>query len=126
MEITVDKLRKALTLVEPAVAKKATLPITQNVLVAAGQVHATNLEEAVSAPLPEAGDARFIIPFKQVKEALSHLPGYELLQVEISDSKLSFRSSRTQFQFYTSPPDDFPPMPEQPEHEAEVDRKSVV
>ena len=121
MQLQVERLRQALTLVEPAVAKRATLPITQNVLVAVGQVHATNLEVEVSAPLPEAGDARFILPFKQVKEALKYLPRYEMLQAEISDSVVKFRTSKTQFQFNTYPTDDFPPLRGQPEHEAEVD-----
>lgn len=121
MQIRVERMRQALNLVEPAVAKKATLPIIQNVLVSGGLVQATNLEVAVSAPLPEAGDARFTMPFKLVKEAMSRLPGYELLQVEVSDTKLSFQTPRTQFTFHTSPPDDFPPLPKQPEHEAEVD-----
>ena len=121
IRITVERLRQALTLVEPAVAKKATLPITKNVLVAAGQLRATNLEVTVSAPLPEAGDAMFTVPFKQLKEALAHLPGYETLHVELVDHLLRANTSRTQFQLFTSPADEFPPLPAQPEHEAEVD-----
>jgi hypothetical protein len=80
MEIRVERLRQVLALVAPAVAKRgAALPITRNVLIANGQVRATNLEVSVAAPIPEAGENNFTLPFNLVRDSMTHLPSYEVI-----------------------------------------------
>ncbi|HLF04669.1 MAG TPA: DNA polymerase III subunit beta, partial [Dehalococcoidia bacterium] len=59
---------------EPAVARKATLPITQNVLFRAGGLNATNLTLTISAELREVQGLAFTLPYDTLSNILRHVP----------------------------------------------------
>jgi DNA polymerase-3 subunit beta len=120
MQVQVEKFRQALKVVKPAVARKATLPVTQNVLVQDGRLHATNLELYISVPLPEL-DEPFTFPARQMEETLAHLPGYETLVVSVSNHEIQLQTSRVSFSLKGTGAEEFPPLPGPEPHEAEVD-----
>jgi DNA polymerase III sliding clamp (beta) subunit (PCNA family) len=91
MQIRVDKLRKNLTLVQPVVPRKPTLPVLSQVCFKEGQLTATDLETTVSLAIPEAQEAAFLLPFKAVMELLKFVPGDEMLSLELTP-KLNSKS----------------------------------
>ncbi len=82
MKVRVDKLRKALIILEPVVPKKKpTIPITAMVRLHDGMVTGTNLETAVSVNLPEAIED-CMLPYKKALELLKYVPGNDTLTIE--------------------------------------------
>ncbi|MDD4987074.1 MAG: hypothetical protein PHQ43_15155, partial [Dehalococcoidales bacterium] len=82
MIIKVEKLRKNLSLLQPVVPRKPTLPLLTHVCLEHGQMTGSDLETTVSIDLPEAREAAFLLPLKTVLEVLKYVPGDELLTLE--------------------------------------------
>lgn len=82
MIIKVEKLRKNLSLLQPVVPRKPTLPLLTHVCIEHGQMTGSDLETTVSIDLPEAREAAFLLPLKTVLEILKYVPGDELLTLE--------------------------------------------
>ena len=116
MDIQVDKLRKALDLVSPAVARgKVTLPITTSVLFSGGKLVATNLEMWISVELPELGRSSFILPHRALNEALKFMSGRQMLTMTPDRTKVVLETAGSKMTLVKpGAPRDFPPMP-QPE-----------
>jgi DNA polymerase-3 subunit beta len=122
MKVQVSRFRQALKVVKPAVAGlKTTLPVTRNVLVQDGRLHATNLELAISVPLPELAGEPFTFPARQMEEILAHLPGYETLVLSVSNHVIQLQTPKTTFSLKGEGAEEFPPPPGPEPHEAEVD-----
>ncbi len=111
MEIKVDKLRRALILLETVVPKKkATLPIINNVWLHDGKVTATNLEVCVSVNLPEATE-ECLLPFKDSLEMLKYVPGSDVLAIEPAKKLVKFSWEDGKASYTTDDPKEFPPIP---------------
>lgn len=111
MEIRVERLREALNLLKPAVPRKATLPVTRNVLLKEGKAMATDLEVRVSLELPEVTEA-CLIPHKTVLEVLKYVPGDETLGIEAKRKTLRLSWQGGEATYDVNQPDDYPPEPE--------------
>jgi len=120
METTVEKLRQTLKLLEPAVSKKATLPVTQGVLFAEGQARATNLEVAIVVDVPELGEEQFVLPFKTAMEILNHIPGNQVITLSFDEGEIKITSLRSQVKLAAGTVEDFPPLPTVEEEEEEA------
>lgn len=122
MRVQVEKFRQALKLLQPAVSgRNPTMPITQHVLVRDGTLHATNLELAVSVPLPDLDGHPFTFPFTYVRDTLAYLPGYEVLDLQVSDTEIQIKTSRSSFTMHCGDAEEFPPLQAPDEHQAQVD-----
>ena len=62
-------------------ARKATLPITQNVLFRAGGLNATNLTLTISAELREVQGLAFTLPYDTLSNILRHVPNAEVATI---------------------------------------------
>ena len=113
MDIQVDKLRKALDLVSPAVARgKVTLPITTSVLFSGGKLLATNLEMWISVDLPELGRSSFLLPHRAITEALKFTSGRQTLTMTPDRTKVVLTTPSSKMTLVKpGMPRDFPPMP---------------
>lgn len=113
IQVNVDKLRRALILLEKVVPKKkAMLPITNNVLLHDGMVTGTDLETRVSVVLPEVTED-MLLPLGKALEMLKYVPGTDLLTVELEGNKsvkLSWGDGRATF--LPADAKDYPPTPE--------------
>ena len=112
IQIPVHRLRHALELVDPAVARgKVTLPILANVLFRGGKLRATNLELSVSADLAEASGDAFTLPYKTLTDVLRHIPNAEVATLERDGGKVTLTSGGTRVILYSTDAGEFPPMP---------------
>ena len=121
MNIPVHRLKHALALVDCAVARKATLPITQNVLFQGGKLVATNLEIAVSADLPEAAGFHHTLPYKPLVDILRHIPNTEVAAIERDGGTVTLTAGGTRATLYGTDAADFPPLPTVPGEGEPVD-----
>ena len=121
MKIPVHRLKHALELVEPAVARKATLPITQNVLFQEGKLVATNLELAVAADMPEAAGFRHTLPYKLLVDVLRHIPNTEIASIERDGGTVTLTAGGTRVTLHGTDAADFPPLPAVPGERELVD-----
>ena len=84
MQITVSKLRDALSLLDSGVGKKKNgLPLLQCVLLGDGVIRATNLDRSVSLALREAdGMAPVLLQHKILQQTLAYIPGHQVLDIQ--------------------------------------------
>ena len=112
IQIPVHRLKHALELVEPAVARgKTTLPITLNVLFRAGGLHATNLTLAISAELQEVLGMAFTLPFKTLSDVLRHVPNAETATIEYENGAATIHVGGNRIRLVGTDPSEFPPLP---------------
>ncbi len=110
MQVPVHRLKHALELVEPAVARgKVTLPILANVLFRGGKLRATNLELSVSADLAEASGDAFTLPYKTLTDVLRHIPNAEVATLERDGGKVTLTSGGTRVTLFSTDAGEFPP-----------------
>ena len=129
MRIKVQDLKHALELVGPAVARKATLPITQDVLVQGRRLTAYDLELAVVATLPndpslaepEDQDFTCTLPYKQLTDMLRHVPGSAVAQLEAQDGAVLVTAGPDRLRLPGHDPLEFPPLPQAPGEGEPVD-----
>lgn len=127
MKVRVNKLRETLKVLQPAVAgRKATLPVTQNILVKEGRLSATNLELFISVALAEADGDAFTFPFAEMKDILAALPGYETVELEASANEVRLRTSHSAFTMEGLDAGEFPPEPGVEPDEVKVDGDAFV
>ncbi|MDP2661330.1 MAG: DNA polymerase III subunit beta [Dehalococcoidia bacterium] len=112
MDITVRELRAVLALLLPIVAKRSTLPITQNILVKDGQAMATDLEAWGSVRLdPAETEAMLLSP--RMLEALSHMPADRILKVlALQAGSTTVEGGGMTSSWDVGAPKDFPPFPD--------------
>ena len=128
MLIPCYKLKHSLDLVEPAVARKATLPITQNFLIQNGRVMATNLDMAIAADLPEAKGATLCLPHGVVSRFIQYVPNTDILDIAVDGIKVTIRAGRMVTTIHGADPEEFPPFPRitTPDGEWSVDGDRLV
>ncbi len=126
MEIQVTKLRDTLGILKPAVPRKPTLKILENVLVKEGQMVATDLDSMVIINLPEA-DEPFLLPYTDVLKMLQYVPGYECLQMHAKRGKLKLAWSEGSATYPTQDLEEFPPIPDfEVKDEAAIDGDTFI
>ncbi len=110
MKVKVDKIRKVLSILEPVVPKKTTIPVCRYVLLREGKVVANNLEVAVSYNLSEANQ-ECLLPHRIILEMLKFVPGDDMLTIEPDGKLVKFSWSDGKAVYPTENPRDFPPVP---------------
>ena len=121
-----DNISKGLANVSRAVAQRAPLPITQNVLIEAEdskiKITATNLEIAIStwvtAEVSEGGS--LTLPARMLTDFINSLPSGEKVDIKKSKDRAAVEIVCKSFNGRISgtPADEFPPIPESSESPA--------
>jgi len=126
MQMRVDRLREALKLLQPAVPKKSSLPVLENILLKDGEAVATDLEIMLILELPEA-EGQCLIPHHSVLELLKYVPGNELLSIEQSKKKLELSWDGGKASYDATDPKGYPVVPEvKVKVEGELDGDSLL
>ena len=111
MQMRVDRLREVLTLLQPVIPRKTTLPVLANVLLKDGKAVATDLETAVALELPEA-KGECLVPHHAAANLLKYVPGYEPLTIDQEGKNLSLSWEGGKASYDVAEPEDYPPIPE--------------
>lgn len=126
MEIRVATLREVLGILKPAVPRKPTLAILNNVLVKEGRVMATDMESMVILNVPEAVDT-FLLPYNDVLKMIQYVPGHEYLQMSTKRGKLMLSWTDGNATFPSNAVDEYPAIPEfEVKVEASIDGDSFI
>ncbi len=118
LEVTQEKLSKALNSVSRIAVGKVTLPILNNVLirVSDGKVSltTTNLDMAIMVFLPviSSKDGVITVPAKLLAEFISTLPRGEKIKLVAEDTKVTITAGKYSSTINGSLADDFPELPE--------------
>lgn len=118
IEVTQDKLSKALNNVSRIAVGKVTLPVLNNVLIRVdkGKVSliTTNLDMAIMDYLPVSSskDGVTTVPAKLLAEFVSNLPRGEKIKITSKDTKVTISAGKYTSTINGSPADDFPELPE--------------
>ena len=126
IEVTQEKLSKALNNVSRIAVGKVTLPILNNVLIRVSDkkvsLVTTNLDMAIVDYLPVSSskDGVITVPAKLLAEFVSNLPRGEKIKITAKDEKITITSGKYKSTINGSPADDFPELPEIDEKKAVV------
>ncbi len=126
IEVSQEKLSKALNNVSRIAIGKVTLPILNNVLIRVDKkkvsLITTNLDMAVIdfLPVSSSEDGVVTIPAKLLAEFVSNLPKGETVKIESKDTKVNITAGKYSSTINGSLADDFPELPEIVEKEAVV------
>lgn len=114
-----ENLSRALATVGRAVATRATLPVTQNVLFATDdngiQLSATNLEMAITTRIPAMIEepGAVTIPARLLTEFINSLSSDRVdLNMEPGSTQVNISSGQSRANINGTHPGDFPPIPE--------------
>ena len=110
MEVQVSKLRETLSLLEPVVPKKHTLPVLKFAHLGEGRAVATDIEVAVSLELPEAQED-LLLPVKGVLEFLNGVPGLLVARLTTEGKRVAIAANFTRASWESADPQDYPPIP---------------
>lgn len=125
IEVTCEKLSKALNNVSRITTGKVTLPVLNNVKIKVQDkkvsLVTTNLDMAVIDYLPVSSskDGVITVPAKLLYEFVSILPKDSVIKISSKDSKVTVSTDKYSSVINGSPADDFPELPE-------IDEKSAV
>ncbi len=131
IEVSQDKLAKALNNVSRIAVGKVTLPILNNVLIRVDKkkvsLITTNLDMAVVdfLPVSSSRDGVITIPAKLLAEYVSTLPKGETIKLSSKDNKITISAGKYSSTINGTSADDFPELPEINEKEAVVFKMSV-
>lgn len=94
IKLSVDDLRKALRVIDPAVPARSPKPVLMNVFIADGAVTATDLELKITAPLPGAGEP-CLLPYERLRSIVNNVTGDTMtLRIEGSSCVISAAGGR--------------------------------
>ncbi len=125
IEVTQEKLSKALNNVSRIAVGKVTLPVLNNVLIRVSDnkvsLVTTNLDMAIVDFLPVSSfkDGVITVPAKLLAEFVSNLPKGQTIKITEKDNKITISSGKYKSTINGSPADDFPELPE-------IDEKNAV
>ena len=125
IQVTQDKLSKALNNVSRIAIGKVTLPILNNVLIRVDNkkvsLVTTNLDMAIVdfLPVSDSKDGVVTVPAKLLAEFVSNLPKGETVKISAKDTKVTISSGKYSSTINGAIADDFPELPE-------IDEKSAV
>lgn len=126
IEVTQDKLAKALNNVSRIAVGKVTLPILNNVLIRVDEgkvsLTTTNLDMAIIDFLPVSSSENGVItvPAKLIAEFVSNLPRDAKITIESQDTKVIIKADKYSSTINGALADDFPELPEISEKDAVV------
>ena len=118
IEVTGEKLAKALNNVSRITSSKATLPILNNVLIKVEDkkvsLITTNLDMAIIDYLPVSTSKNGIItvPAKLLADFISNLPKETKIKIISQDNKVTISAGKYSSIINGTPADDFPELPE--------------
>ncbi len=118
IEVTQEKLSKALNTVSRVAGNRSTLPVLNNVLIRVDEkkvsLTTTNLDMAVVDYLPvsSAKDGVVTVPAKLLAEFVSNLPRGEVIKVSAKDTKVTISAGKYTSTVNGTLADDFPELPE--------------
>ena len=125
IEVTQEKLSKALNNVSRIAVGRVTLPILNNVLIRVldnkVSLVTTNLDMAIIDYLPVSNckDGVITVPAKLLAEFVSNLPRGEKIKITEKNNKITITAGKYTTTINGSPADDFPELPE-------IEEKSAV
>ena len=125
IQVTQEKLSKALNNVSRIAIGKVTLPILNNVLIRVDtkkvSLVTTNLDMAVVdfLPVSSSEDGVVTVPAKLLAEFVSNLPKGENITIETKDTKVTIKAGKYSSTINGTIADDFPELPE-------IDEKKAV
>ena len=131
IEVTQEKLSKALNNVSRIAIGKVTLPVLNNVLI---RVHnkkvsliTTNLDMAIIdfVPVSNFKDGVITVPAKLLAEFVSNLPKGQVIKISEKDNKITITSSKYKSVINGSSAEDFPELPEITEKDAVVFKMGI-
>ena len=131
IEVTQEKLSKALNNVSRIAVGKVTLPILNNVLIRVDKkkvsLITTNLDMAVVdfLPVSNSKDGVITVPAKLLAEYVSTLPKGETIKLSSKDDKITISAGKYSSTINGSPADDFPELPEIDEKKAVVFKMGI-
>ena len=131
IEVTQEKLAKALNNVSRIAVGKVTLPILNNVLIRVNNkkvsLTTTNLDMAIVdfLPVSNSKDGVITVPAKLLAEFISNLPKGEKITISEKDHKITISAGKYKSVINGSPADDFPELPELSEKNAVVFKLGV-
>lgn len=131
IEVSQEKLSKALNNVSRIAVGKAALPILSNVLIRVDKkkvsLVTTNLDMAVVdfLPVSNSKDGVITIPAKLLAEYISTLPKGETIKLTTKDNKITISAGKYSSTINGSLADDFPELPEINEKEAVIFKMGV-
>lgn len=131
IEVTQEKLSKALNNVSRIAIGKVTLPVLNNVLIRVDDkkvsLTTTNLDMAVVdfLPVSNSKDGVVTVPAKLLAEFVSNLPRGEKIKISANDTKVTISAGRYSSTINGTLADDFPELPEIKEKDAAIFKMSV-
>lgn len=126
LEVTQEKLSRALNNVSRIAVGRGTLPVLNNVLIRVQDnkvsLITTNLDMAVVDYLPvsTSQDGVITVPAKLLAEFISNLPKGETVKISANDTKVTIRADKYTSTINGTPADDFPELPEIAEDKAVI------
>ena len=124
IEVTQEKLSRALNNVSRVAIGRVTLPVLNNVLIRVDKkkvsLTTTNLDMAVIDFLPTSNskDGTVTVPAKLLADFVSNLPKGETIKISASDTKVTISAGRYSSTINGALADDFPELPELDEKKA--------
>ena len=131
IEVTQEKLSKALNTVSRVAGNRSTLPVLNNVLIRVDEkkvsLTTTNLDMAVVDYLPvsSAKDGVVTVPARLLAEFVSNLPRGEVIKINAKDTKVTVSAGKYTSVVNGTWADDFPELPEIDESKAVVFKLGV-
>ena len=118
IQVTQNKLNKALANVSRIAIGRATLPILNNILIRVDNkkvsLVTTNLDMAIIdfLPVSNSEDGVITVPAKLLSEFISNLPHGENVEISTNDDKITISAGKYSSTINGAPADDFPELPE--------------
>lgn len=131
IEVTQEKLSKALNNVSRIAVGKVTLPVLNNVLIRVSNnkvsLVTTNLDMAIVDFLPVSNfkDGVITVPAKLLAEFVSNLPKGQTIKITEKDNRVTIASGKYKSTINGSPADDFPELPEINEENAVIFKMGI-
>lgn len=126
IEVTGEKLSRAMSNVSRIASSKVTLPVLNNVLIKVKDkkvsLITTNLDMAIIDYLPVSSskDGVTTVPAKLLAEFVSNLPKSLQIKIKSTDNKINITADKYSSTINGSPADDFPELPEINEEKAVI------
>lgn len=126
IQVTQEKLSKALNNVSRIAIGKVTLPILNNVLIRVDSkkvsLITTNLDMAIIdfLPVSNSEDGVITVPAKLLAEFVANLPKNETINISSKDNKITISAGKYSSTINGATADDFPELPEINEKESVV------
>ena len=131
IEVSAEKLSKALNNVSRIASSKVTLPVLNNVLIKVKDkkvsLITTNLDMAIIdfLPVSNSKDGVITVPARLLAEFASTLPKKEKVTLSIKNDKINIEAGKYSSIINGAPADDFPELPEIDEKKAVVFKLST-